>query len=139
MTLGKVIFLTGKICSSYSCLFCFSEKNISDSPAEHMHSAEHGLALCYNASQLNIIEVNYILSVLEILLTVLKLEKETFIGSVSYAFLLGNFIDGFTLLIIELLIRHGILIAGDFYVDLMLPVNVGKVGPLIQTLNLSQR
>ena len=62
-----------------------------------------------------------------------------FIGSVSYAFLLGNFIDGFTLLIIELLIRHGILIAGDFYVDLMLPVNVGKVGPLIQTINLSQR
>ena len=44
-----------------------------------MHSAEHGLALCYNASQLNIIEVNYIPSVLEILLTVLKLEKDTFL------------------------------------------------------------
>ena len=136
MTPGIVIFLTDKICSSYSCQFCFSENNASDSPAKHMHSAQHSLALCYNASQLNIIEVNYIPSVLEILPTVLKLEKVTFI---SYAFLLGNFIDRFTLLIIELLIRHGILIVGDFYVGQMLPVNVGKVGPLIQTLNLTQR
>ena len=136
MTLGIVIFLTGKICSSYSCLFCFSEKNISDSPAKHMHSAEHGLALCYNASQLNITYSKCFGDIANCT----KIRKGYFfIGSVSYAFLLGNFSDGFTLLIIELLIRHGILIAGDFYVDLMLPVNVGKVGPLIQTINLSQR
>ena len=82
MTPGMVIFHTDKICSSYSCLFCFSENNVSDSPAKHMQSAQHSLALCYNASQINTIEVNYIPSVLEILPAILKLEKETFISVV---------------------------------------------------------
>ena len=52
---------------------------------------------------------------------------------------LGTFIDDFILLINELLIQQRILIVGDFNLDQMLPENVAKVDPLIQTFNLSQR
>ena len=101
-----------------------------------MQSAQHDLALCYNVSKLNIVELNY-----KDIANCYGIRKgDFFIGnSVPYAFLLCTFVDGFTLSIIELLKQHGILIDGDFYLDQMLLENVGKVAPLIQTLNLSQR
>ena len=51
--------------SNYSSLFCFTETNINDSPAKHIDeilddwkdihkNTEHGLALCYNESKVNI-------------------------------------------------------------------------------------
>ena len=62
-------FLSDKIYSTYSSLFRFTETNINDSPAKHsdeildywkdIHkNTEHGLALSYNVSKVNIIEVN---------------------------------------------------------------------------------
>ena len=61
-------FLSNKIYSNYSMLFCCTETNINDSPAKHVDeilddwndihkNTQHGLALCYNMSKLNIIEV----------------------------------------------------------------------------------
>ena len=49
-------------------LFCCTETNINDSPTKHVDeilddwndihkNTQHGLALCYNMSKLNIIEV----------------------------------------------------------------------------------
>ena len=71
-------FLSGDICQSYSSLFCFTEANINDSPVKHIDevlydrkdiykNTQHGLALCYKVSKVNIIEVIDIPSTIEIL------------------------------------------------------------------------
>ena len=81
-------FLSNKICSSYSSLFCFTETNINDSPSKHIDeildgwkdihkNTQHGLAPCYNVSKVNIIGVIDFLSVLKVLAIVLEIEKET--------------------------------------------------------------
>ena len=46
--------------------------------------AQHGLALCYNVSKVNMIEVIEIPSVLKILPLVLEVEKETFSLQILY-------------------------------------------------------
>ena len=67
-------FLSEKIYSTYSSLFCFTETNINYSPAKHINdilddwkdihkNTQHGLALCYNVSKVNNIEVIEIASV----------------------------------------------------------------------------
>ena len=59
-------FPSGKIYSTYCSLFCFTETNMNDSPAKHIDEildgwkdihkyTQHGLALCYNINQVNII------------------------------------------------------------------------------------
>ena len=83
-------FSSGKIYSSYSSLFCFTETNINDSPAKHIDgilddwkdihkNTQYGLALCYNRNKVNIVEVIEVPSVLQVLPIVLEKEKETFI------------------------------------------------------------
>ena len=60
-------FLSEKIYSIYFRLFCFTETNINDSLAKHINdilddwkdickNTQHGLALCYNVSKVNITE-----------------------------------------------------------------------------------
>ena len=72
-------FLSGKIYSTYSSLFCFTETNTNDSPAKHIDeilddwkdihkNVQHGLALCCKVSKVNIIEVIDVLSILKICL-----------------------------------------------------------------------
>ena len=92
-------------------------------------------------SQVNIIEVIEIPSVLEVLPNVLEIEKETFLLAIMYQMPgpLGSFIDGFILLINELPTQHRMLIVGDFNLDHMLPEYIAKVDPLFQNFNLSQR
>ena len=135
-------FLSEKIYSPYSSLFCFTETNINDSPAKHINdilddwkdihkNTQHGLALCYNVSKVDIIEVIEIASVLEVLPIVLEIEKEM-PGP------LGSFIDDFILLINELPTQHRMLIVGDFNLDQMLPEHAAKYDPLIQSFNLYQ-
>ena len=99
------------------------------------------MALCYNVSKVNIIEVIDIPSVLEILPIVLEIEKETFLLVIVYLMPgpLGSFIDDFILLINQLPTQHRMLIVSDFNLDQMLPEHVAKVDPLIQNFNLSQR
>ena len=81
-------FLSDKIYSTYFSLFCFTETNINDSPAKHVDeilddrkdihkNTQHGLALCYNLSKVNIIEVIKVPSVLGVLPVLLEIEKET--------------------------------------------------------------
>ena len=67
-------------------------------------NAQHGLALCYNASKVNITEVIEIPSVLEVLPIVLEIEKETILLVTVYRIPgpLGSFIHDFTSLINEL-------------------------------------
>ena len=144
-------FLSGKIYSTYSSLFCFTETNTNDSPAKHIDeildnwkdihkNTHHGLALCYNVSKVNIIEVIEISSVLEVLPIVLEIERETIVLVIMYYMPgpLGSFIDDFISLINELPTQHRMLIVGDFNLDQMLPEHVAKVNPLIQNFNLSQ-
>ena len=144
-------FLSEKIYSTYSSLFCFTETNINDSPSKHtdeilddwkdIHkNTQHGVALCYNMSKVNIIGVTDIPSVLEVLSIVLEIEKKTFLLLIVYCMPgpLGSFIDNFILLINELPIQHRMLIAVDFNLDQMLPEQIGKVDPLIQNFNLAQ-
>ena len=61
-------FLSDKIYSTFSSLFCFTQTNINDSPGKHIdeilddwkdthENTQHGLALCYNMSKVNMIEV----------------------------------------------------------------------------------
>ena len=90
-------FLSDKIYSTYSSLFCFTETNLNDSPAKHIYevlddwkdihkNTQHRLALCYNLSKVNRTEVIEIHRVFELLPIVLEIEKETSIGnSVPYA------------------------------------------------------
>ena len=144
-------FLSGKIYSTYSSLFCFTETNTNDSPAKHIDeildnwkdihkNTHHGLALCYNVSKVNIIEVIEISIVLEVLPIVLEIERETIVLVIMHCMPgpLGSFIDDFISLINELPAQHRMLIAGDFNLDQMLPEHVAKVNPLIQSFNLSQ-
>ena len=81
--------------SNYSSLFCFTETNINDSPAKHIDeilddwkdihkNTEHGLALSYDVSKVNIIEVIKISSVLEVLPIVLEIERETILLLMVY-------------------------------------------------------
>ena len=101
----------------------------------------HGLALCYNVSKVNIIEVIEIRSVLvEVLSVVLEIEKETILLVIVYCMPvpLRSFIGDFVSLINELPTQHRMLIVGDFNLDQMLPEHVAKVNPLIQNFNLSQ-
>ena len=60
-------FLSDKMYSTFSSLFCFTETNINDSPAKHIDeilddwkdihkNTQHGLALCHNVSKINIID-----------------------------------------------------------------------------------
>ena len=100
----------------------------------------HGLDLCCNASNTNIIEVINIPNVLDVLSIVLEIEKETFLLALV-CHMLGPydiFIDNFVLLINEPSTQYRILIAGDYNLDQTLPENVAKVDPLIQNLTLSQ-
>ena len=73
------------------------------------------MALCYDMSKVNIIEVMEIPIVLEVLPIVLKKEKETILLLMIYCIpgLLGSFIDDFISLINELPTQHGMLIVGD--------------------------
>ena len=144
-------FLSDKVYSTYSSLFCSTETNVKNSPANHIYeilddwkdihkSRHHGLALCYNMSKINI-EVNEIPTVLEVLPIVLEIERETSVLEIVYRIPgpLGFFIDDFISLINELPTQHRMLIVGDFNLDQMLPEHVVKVNPLIQNFNLSQR
>ena len=142
-------FLSDKIYSTYSSLFCFTYTNINDRPAKHIDeildewkdirkNTQHGLALCYNVSKVNISEVIDIPSVSEVLPIVLETEKETLVIKCHILGPLGSFIDDVILLINELPTQHRMLIVGDFNLDQMLPEHVAKVDPLIQSFNLSQ-
>ena len=104
-------------------------------------NTHHGLAVCYNVNKVNIIEVIEIPSVLEVLLIVLEIERETILLAIVYRMPgpLVSFIDDFISLINELPTQHRMLIVGDFNLDQMLPEHVAKVNPLIQNFNLSQR
>ena len=135
-------FCSDKIYSTYSSMFCFTETNTSHSPEKHIDEilydwkainniTQHGLALCYNVSKVNIIEVIDIPSVLEVLPIVLEIEKQIFLLVIVYHMSgpLGSFIDDFILLINELPRQYSILIVGDFDLDHMLPKYVAKVHP----------
>ena len=144
-------FLSEKTYSLYCSLFCFTETNINDSPAKHINdilddwkdihkNTQHGLALCYNVSKVNIIEVIEIASVLEVLPIVLEIEKETILLIIVYRMPdpLGSLIDYFNLLISELPTQHRMLVVGDFDLDQVLLEHVAKFDPLIQSFNLHQ-
>ena len=68
-------------------------------------------------------------SVLEVLPSVLEIEKETLLLVIVYRIPgpLGTFIDDFILLINEQPTQHLMLIVGDFNLDQMLPENVEKL------------
>ena len=112
-------FLSDKIHSTYSSLFCFTETHINDSLSKHIdeilddckdihENTQHRLALCYNVSKVNVVEVIDIPTVLEVLPIALKIEKETFLLLRVYLVRvpLGFFIDDFILLINPL--QHGV-------------------------------
>ena len=81
------------------------------------------MALCYNVSKVDIIEVIEIPSVLEVLSIVLEIERETILLVIVYHMPgpLGSFIEDFTSLISGLPTQHRMLIVGDINLDQMLP------------------
>ena len=83
-------FLKDSICQSYSSLFCFTETNINDSPVKHIDevlddwkyidkNTQHVLVLCYKVGKVNIIDKIDIPSTVEILVSVLEVNMETFL------------------------------------------------------------
>ena len=129
-------FLSDKIYSTYSSLFCFTETNINGSLAKReilddwkdIHkNTEHGLA------------VFEIPGVLEVLPVVLEIERETILLVIVYHMPspLGSFMDDFISLINELPTQHRMLVVGDFNLDQMLPEHFAKANLLIQNFNLS--
>ena len=134
-------FLSDKIYSTYSSLICFTETNMNEILEDWKDinkNTQHGLALCYNVSKHNWIEIP---SVLEVLPIVLEIEMETTLLAIVYCMPgpLGSFIDDFISLINEMPTQHRMLVVGDFNVDRMLLDHVAKFDPLIQNFNLSQR
>ena len=141
-------FLSYKICSTYFSLSYFTEANISNSPSKHIDeilddwedihkNTQHGLALCYDVSKVNI-EItenwnNWNNCVFEVLPVVLEIEKKALLLVIVYRMpsLLGTVIDDFILLINELSTQHLILIVGDFNLDQMLPTD-----PSIEIFNM---
>ena len=132
-------------------MFCFTETNINDSSTKYIDEildnwkdihkiTQHGLALCCNASKVNITEVIVIPQDLEVLPIVLEIEEETFLLVIVYHMPgpLGSFINDFILLNNELPKQSRMLIVDDFDLDPMLSEHVVKVDPLIQYFNLSQ-
>ena len=81
------------------------------------------MALCYNVSKVDIIEVIEIPSVLEVLSIVLEIERETILLVIVYHMPgpLGSFIEDFTSLISGLPTQDRMLIVGDINLDQMLP------------------
>ena len=81
------------------------------------------MALCYNVSKVDIIEVIEIPSVLEVLSVVLEIERETILLVIVYHMPgpLGSFIEDFTSLISALPTQHRIVIVGDINLDQVLP------------------
>ena len=81
------------------------------------------MALCYNVSKVDIIEVTETPSVLEVLSIVLETERETILLVIVYRMPgpLGSFIEDFTSLISALPTQHRMLIVGDINLDQMLP------------------
>ena len=137
------IFFSEKIYWIYSSLFGFTESNLNYSTAKHIDEilddwkdvhkkTQHGLALCYNVSKVNIIEVIEIPSYLEVLPFILEIEKETILLVIVYCVhgFLGSFIDDFISLINELPTQQRMLIVGYFNFGLMLPEHATKVDPL---------
>ena len=75
-----------------------------------------------------IIEIIEIPSVMEVLPTVLEIEKETLYWQQCLTpGLLDSFIDDFILLISELSTEHRMLIVGNFNLDQVLRKNIAKV------------
>ena len=108
-------FLSVEIYSTYPSLFCFTETSINDSPAKHINEILHhwkyihkntqdSLAPCYNVSKVNTIEIALIPSVLEALLVIAAIDKETILLVIEYCMpcSLDSFIDDFILLINKL-------------------------------------
>ena len=81
------------------------------------------MALCYNVSEVDIIEVIEIPSVMEVLSIVLEIERETILLVIVYHMPgpLGSFIEDFTSLISALPTQHRIVIVGDINLDQVLP------------------
>ena len=136
-----------------SCsLFCFTETHIADRPFRHINEfevgwidihkrTEHGLAICYNASKVSIIEEIQTSNALEILPVLIEIENERVLLVLVYRKPgpLGNFIYELVEQVTELPTENRVLIVGDFNLDQMLPENIEKLNPIIEHFNLNQR
>ena len=129
-------FLSDKVISSYSSLFCFTEININDSPSKDIFeilnvwkrihkNTQLGMAVCFEVGKVNIKLID-IPSVLEMMLVVLEIEKESILLLVVYCMPgpLATFIDDLISMINEVPIQQRTLTVCDFSLDQMLPANV---------------
>ena len=151
-------FLSDKVYTNHSSLICLTETHVYDTadaqPFHHIeHYAEgwtdihkqtihHGLAICYNESKVNVIEVYETTHALEMLPVLVEIENERVLVVVVYRAPdpLGTFITNFITELNILPIReHRTLVVGDFNLDQMLPENEEKITPIITELNFHQR
>ena len=145
-------FLTDKVYSKCCSLFCLTETHVNDGCLNHMEKYEedwtdihkrtdHGLAICYNASKVAIIQEFQTTNVLEILPVLIEIENERVLLLLVYRKPgpVGNFINDLIDELSQLPTEYRILIVGDFNLDQMLSENVEKINPLITRFKLHQR
>ena len=145
-------FLTDKVYTTCS-LLCFTETRINNGQCttieqyvkgwKDIHKpTNNGLAICYDASKVNIIrEFQPTNNVLQMLPVLIEIENEYVLLVLLYRKPgpIGTFIEDLIEQLSELPTEHRTIILGDFNLDLMLRENVDKFAPLVTRFHLYQR
>ena len=145
-------FLTDKVYTRFCNLFCFTETHVNHRPFSNIETymegwvdihkkTNHGLAICYNASKVRIIQEFETTTTLEILPVVIEIENEHVLLILVYRppGAVGSFINNLIDELTQLPTAYRTLIVGDFNLDQMLCENIEKINPLIAQFNLHQR
>jgi len=145
-------FLSDKVYFTESCVFCFTEththrafqsiENYQEGWNDIHKATDHGLAICYDTTKVQIVQQFSTTDVLQLLPVVIKIEDEQILLVLVYRHPgpMHTFIQS---LIHQLSIlptdKYRVMIVGDFNMDQMLSENVEKLQPLLTRFNLHQR
>ena len=146
-------FLSDKVYSTHSSIFCFTETHINNGPDKNIEDyqpgwanihkpTEHGLAICYDTSKVELVEEFHSDNGLQLLPILIKVEDEHILLILVYR--PPGPIDTFIQELIDELgrlptVEYRTLIVGDFNLDQMLDENVETLEALITRFNFHQR
>ena len=147
-------FLTDKVFIENCSLICLTETHCHDEegPLNNIEPyaegwtaihkiTQHGLAICYNVSKVNIIEEFQTTHALEMLPVLVDIDNERILVVLVYCVPgpLGTFINDLIEQLNNLPTRYRTVVIGDFNLDQMLSENIEKFNPLIMQFNFHQR
>ena len=146
-------FLTDTVYTRCSSLFCFTETHVNDGQYNSIEQyvggwkdlhkrTNHGLAICYNAQKVRIIQEFPSSNELQMLPVLIKMEDEFLLLVVVYrppSEPIGNFIQNLIQQLNQLpTVEYRTIIVGDFNLDQRLKENEEKVSPLSTEFKFEQ-